>query len=79
MTDDALQRVLNILEMLGRRKNCQALTQFEVLDFVGWSLFRTPKEFDQYRAEHPELEPMPPMDYAFRTSKQVAEAGDSDQ
>ena len=33
--DDALQRVLSVSEMLDGRRNCQALTQFEVLNFMG--------------------------------------------
>ena len=39
VVDDVFQRVLNILEMLDRRKNCQVLTQPEVLDLWGGSLF----------------------------------------
>ena len=34
--DDTLQWVLSIPEMLGGRRNCQALTQSEVLHFMGW-------------------------------------------
>ena len=33
--------------------------------------FQTRKEFDEYRAEHPELEPFPPYD--FRVSEHAAE------
>ena len=43
--NNALQRVLSILEMSGGRKNCQALTQSEVLNFVGWFPFCTHEEF----------------------------------
>ena len=78
VANNALQKALSILEMHGGRKNSQALTQSEVLEFVGWSPFHTCEQFDQYSAKHPELEPMPPMDHAFRTSEHIAEAGDSD-
>ena len=36
------------------------------------------KEFDLYRAEHLELEPLPPVNYSFGTFEHVAEAGTSD-
>ena len=65
--------------MLGRRKNYQALTQSEVLNFVGWSPFYMRKEFDEYCTEHSELEPMLPMDHVFRTFEHVIETGDSDR
>ena len=35
VTDDALQRVLSVLEMPDGRRNYQALTQYEVLHFMG--------------------------------------------
>ena len=82
MADDALQRVFSILEMLGGRKNIQALTQSEVLDFVGWSPFRKREEFDQHRIEHPKLQLMPTLDHAYRTpdtTEHVAEAGGPDR
>ena len=82
VADNALKRVLNVLEMLVGRKNGKALTQSKVLDFVGWSPFCMREEFDQHRAKHPELEPMPPLDHAYRTldaTKHVAEAGGPDQ
>ena len=73
VTDDALQQVLSVSEMLDRRRNCQALTQSEVLHFVGWWPFRTSDEFDQYHADHPDLEPFPPTDYGFGTSEHTIE------
>ena len=39
VTDDALQRVLNILEMPGRRKNCQADKGKVVNNLVSISLY----------------------------------------
>ena len=46
VSDDALQRVLNIPVMLGRRRHYEALTQLEVLHFIGWWPFHTCEEFD---------------------------------
>ena len=66
MVDDAFQRVLGILEMPKGIKNCQVLTQPEVLDFVGWFPFRTREEFDQHRAEHLERELMLSLDHVYR-------------
>ena len=63
--------------MSSGRKNCQALTQSEVLDFMGWSPFCTCEEFDKYHTEHPKLELMPLVEHVFKTSDHVAEAGDS--
>ena len=71
VSDDALQWVLSIPEMPDGRRHCQALTQSEVLHFVGWWPFR------QYRAEHPDVELFPP--YSFETSKHAAEAEPSDR
>ena len=65
--------MLNILEMSGERMNCLALTQSEVLNFVGWFPFCMREDFDQYYAEHPKLEPFLPTDYGFRTSEHIAE------
>ena len=36
-------------------------------------------EFDQYCADHPDLEPFPPTDYAFGTSEHAVEAESSDR
>ena len=63
VSDDTLQRVLGILEMPNGRIHYQALTQLEVLHFVGWLPYRTREEFDEYRAEHPDLESFPPYDF----------------
>ena len=41
----------------------EVLTQSEVLHFVGWLPYLTRDQFDEYRAEHPELEPFPPYDF----------------
>ena len=59
VSDDALQQVFNILEMPDGR----SATQSEVLHFVGWLPYRTRDQFDEYRAEHPQLEPFPPYDF----------------
>ena len=53
------------------KRHCQALTQSEVLHFVGWMPFCIREEFDQYRTDHPKLELFPPYD--FRTSEYAAE------
>ena len=46
VSDNALQRIFSILEMPGGSKHYQALTQSEVLHFVGWMPFYTLDEFD---------------------------------
>ena len=63
--DDALQWVFSILEMSDGRRHCQALTQLEVLYFVGWMPFCTCEELNEYRVEHLELElePFPPHNF----------------
>ena len=66
VADDVLQWILNVPEMPGGTRNYQALTQSEVLHFVDWWPFRTRKEFDQYRANHPSLESLPPTNMASR-------------
>ena len=52
------------------RRQGHALIQLEVLHFTGWLPYRTREEFDEYGAEHPELEPFPPYD--FGASKQTS-------
>ena len=47
VSDDTLQWVLSILEMSGGKRQCQALTQSNVLHFVGWLPFRTCEKFDE--------------------------------
>ena len=79
VTYDTLHMVLSILEMSGRRINFQALTQIEVLHFVSLWPFCLSDEFDQYRAEHPDLDPFPPNDYGFGTTDHAAEVGTSNQ
>ena len=79
VADDVLQRVLNVPKMPSRRRNYQALTQIEVIHFVGWWPFRSCDKFNQYRIEHPDLEPFPPTDYGFGTTKHAVEAGTSDR
>ena len=63
--------------MPGRRRQCQVLTQSEVLHFVGWLPYRTLEEFDNYCAKHSELEPFPPYDFGApgQTSENDAEDG----
>ena len=75
--DDALQRVFNILEMSDERRHCQTLTQLEVLHFVGWLPYRTREEFNEYRAEHPDLEPFLPYNFGVlgHASEQEPEDG----
>ena len=46
VSDNALQWIFSILEMPGGSKHYQALTQSEVLHFVGWMPFYTLDEFD---------------------------------
>ena len=58
------------------RRQCQVLTQSEVLHFVGWLPYRTGEEFDQCRVEHPELQPFPPYD--FRATGHTSEKGVED-
>ena len=65
VSDEALQRVFNILEMSDGRRHCQALTQSKVPHFVGWLPYGTHEEFDKYRAEHPDLEPFLPYNFGF--------------
>ena len=77
VSDDAFQRVLGILEMPEGRRHCQALTQSEVLHFMGWLPYRTRKEFDEYRTEHPDLESFPP--YYFRVSRHASEEEPEDE
>ena len=48
VSDEGLQCLFRILEMPEGRRHCQALTQLEVLHFVGWLPYRTSKEFDEY-------------------------------
>ena len=79
VSDEGLQRIFSILEMPRGRHQYQALTQSEVLYFIGWLPYRTRKEFDKYRAEHPDLEPFPPYNVgALRdTSEKEPEDGGS--
>ena len=49
--------------MPGGRRQCQVLTQPEVLHFVGWLPYCTHEEFNNYHAKHPELEPFLPSDF----------------
>ena len=72
VSDDALQWVLIILEISDGMRHYQALTQSEVLHFVGWWPFRTCEDFDQYCVKHPELESF--LLYSFGTSEHAAEA-----
>ena len=46
---------------------------------MGWRPFHSHDEFDQYRAENPDLEPFSPTDYGFETSEYAAEAKTSDR
>ena len=61
--DDGLQRIFSTLEMPGGRRQCQALTQSEVPHFVGWLPYHTSEEFNEYRAEHSDLEPFMPYNF----------------
>ena len=63
VSDEGLQRIFGILRMPEGRRQCHALTQSEVLHFTGWLPYHTREEFDQYRAEHPELERFPPYNF----------------
>ena len=76
--DEGLQRIFGILEIPGGRRQCQVLTQSEVLHFVGWQPYLTREEFDKYRAEHPELEPFPPYDFNAPSSEREPEDGGDD-
>ena len=46
VTDEVLQWLLNILEMPDGRRNCLALTQIKVLNFIGWLAFHSCEESD---------------------------------
>ena len=63
MSDEALQGIYGVLGMLEVRRQGHALTQLEVLHFAGWLPYCTREEFDNYRAEHPELVPFPLYDF----------------
>ena len=69
--------IFGILEMPEGRRQCQALTQSDVLHFVGWLPYCTREKFDKYRTEHPDLEPFLPYDFAARghTSEKEHEDG----
>ena len=75
VSDESLQRGFSILEIPDGRRHCQALTQSEVLHFVGWPPYRTREEFDEYRAENPDLEPFPPYSFGVLASKQESKDG----
>ena len=53
------------------------MTQLEVLHFAGWMPLCTREEFDEYRAEHPELESFPPFN--FGVSKREANEESEDR
>ena len=69
MPDEGYACIQGILAMPKGRRNGHALTTSEVLDFIGWLPYRSREEFDEYHAEHPELEPFPP--YNFGASDQT--------
>ena len=71
VSDEGLQWIFGILEMPEGRWHCQALTQSKVLHFVGWLPYYTRQEFDEYRTEHPDMEPFPP--YNFGVPKHPSE------
>ena len=75
VVDATFHKVLRILDMLDKRNNCQAFTQHNVHDFVGWFPIRTHEEFAQHRAEHLELKPMPPLDHVFKKVKGKEKVG----
>ena len=75
VSDEALQRVFNILEIPDGRRHCQALTQSEVLHFVSWLPYRTREEFDEYRIDNPNLEPFLPYSFGVPASEQEPEDG----
>ena len=77
VSDEVLERVFSIIEMLDGRRHCQALTQSEVLHFVGWLPYRTNEEFDKYRFEHPDLESFQP--YNFGVPRNVSEQEPEDE
>ena len=76
--DEGLQRIFSLLEMPGERRQCQVLTQSEVLHFVGWFPYYTSEEFEAYCVEHPELEPFPPYNFGAPgdTSEKDPDEGD---
>ena len=65
-----------ILGMSEGRKQGNVLTQSEVLHFTGWLPYRTCEEFEQYCAEHPELETFPPYDFGALKQTSDKDTGD---
>ena len=78
VSDEGLQQIFGLLEMPVGKRQCQVLTLSEVLHFVGWLPYRTREEFDQYRAEHPKLEPFLPYDFKASSSEKEPEEGGGD-
>ena len=53
VSDEGLIRIYEILGMPIEMRQCHALTQSEVLNFMGWLPYRAREVFDEYRVEHP--------------------------
>ena len=75
VSDEALKHIYGVLGMPDGGRQGQVLIQSEVLNFTRWLPYHTREEFDNYRTEHPELEPFLPYNFGAPGQAYDKEAG----